>query len=175
VSTTAIDLANVTRKVLQEAEAAALAKRLTVTAEIASGVFVRGDDQQLCLLVRNLVDNAVRYTPDGGSVRVDVFREGNDVVLRVADDGIGIPLQAQGRVFERFYRVDKDRSRDRGGTGLGLSIVKHVAELHGGHVSLHSELGEGSIFTARFPSSSTSLDGALAPKEGVDARRQSTR
>ncbi|HZK52204.1 MAG TPA: ATP-binding protein, partial [Actinomycetota bacterium] len=68
-----------------------------------------------------------------------------------SDNGIGIPLEAQARVFERFYRVDRARSRDRGGTGLGLAIVKHVAELHGGTVQLESELGRGSIFTARVP------------------------
>jgi signal transduction histidine kinase len=71
--------------------------------------------------------------------------------VRVSDNGIGIPLEVQARVFERFYRVDRARSRDRGGTGLGLAIVKHVAELHGGTVQLESELGRGSIFTARVP------------------------
>ncbi|MFN2490589.1 MAG: sensor histidine kinase [Actinomycetota bacterium] len=166
ISDTSIDLGNVTRQILQEAQPAAHAKKLNVTAQIASDVWVRGDDQQLGLLVRNLVDNAIRYTREGGSVWVDVFPEGNDIVMRVADDGIGIPLQAQARVFERFYRADKDRSRERGGTGLGLSIVKHVAELHGGHVGLHSELGEGSTFTARLPALSASAGGAQATGGG---------
>ncbi|HEX2235175.1 MAG TPA: ATP-binding protein [Actinomycetota bacterium] len=162
ISTTAIDLSGVARNVLEEAGRAAQAKRLAITAQVSSDAWVRGDEQQLDLLVRNLVDNAVRYTQEGGSVWVDLFREGDDVVLRVADDGLGIPLQAQARVFERFYRVDEDRSRARGGTGLGLSIVKHVAELHGGHVTLQSELGEGSTFTARLP--------ALATRNGGSGR-----
>jgi two-component system phosphate regulon sensor histidine kinase PhoR len=76
------------------------------------------------------------------------------VVLEVRDNGAGIPLKAQSRVFERFYRVDEGRARSEGGTGLGLAIVKHVAELHGGTVSLKSELGEGSTFTVHLPTSS---------------------
>jgi signal transduction histidine kinase len=112
---------------------------------------VRGDEQQLGLLVRNLVDNAIRYTPGDGNVQVRVLHSDDHVVLEVEDTGAGIPLNAQSRVFERFFRVDQDRSRASGGTGLGLSIVKHVAELHGGHVSLHSELGEGSTFTVQIP------------------------
>jgi signal transduction histidine kinase len=172
ISTTAIDLSSVARKVLEETGPAARAKRLTVTAQVSSDTWVRGDEQQLELLVRNLLDNAVRYTQEAGSVWVDVFREGNEVLVRVADNGLGIPLQAQARVFERFYRVDKDRSRERGGTGLGLSIVKHVAELHGGHVNLQSELGEGSTFTARLPALVTRNGGSLhAPaQEQVDRR-----
>jgi signal transduction histidine kinase len=160
ISSTSIDLSDVTRQVIEETHHSAQSKHLEVIAQVASGIWVRGDPQQLGLLVRNLLDNAIRYTPENGSIWVDLFREGTDVVLRVADNGIGIPLQAQPRVFERFYRVDKDRSRERGGTGLGLSIVKHVAELHGGDISLQSELGEGSTFTARLPALSASGNGA---------------
>jgi two-component system phosphate regulon sensor histidine kinase PhoR len=80
-----------------------------------------------------------------------VFIQDGDAVIQVGDTGIGIPLEAQARVFERFYRVDRARSRDRGGTGLGLAIVKHVVELHGGAVHLESELGRGSTFSARIP------------------------
>jgi signal transduction histidine kinase len=155
-STTAIDLASVARQAVEDTSPSARAKHVTVMAQIAADAWVRGDEQQLGLLVRNLLDNAVRYTYDGGSVWIDVFREGDEVVVRVADNGMGIPLQAQTRIFERFYRVDKDRSRERGGTGLGLSIVKHVADSHGGHVGVDSELGEGSTFTARLPALATS-------------------
>jgi two-component system sensor histidine kinase SenX3 len=155
-SNTAIDLSAVARSIIEEATPAARAKHITITAQVSSDLWVRGDGQQLGLLFRNLLDNAVRYTHGGGSVWVDVLRQGEEVVVRVADDGMGIPLHAQARVFERFYRVDKDRSRERGGTGLGLSIVKHVAELHGGDVSLQSELGEGSTFTTRLPALLTS-------------------
>jgi signal transduction histidine kinase len=151
ISSTPIDLSNLMKKVLDATEAAARSKQIKIAGQISSDTWVRGDDHQLSLMVRNLLDNAVRYTPERGSVWVDLFSEGHDVVVRVADDGIGIPLTAQARVFERFYRINVDRSRETGGTGLGLSIVKHVAELHGGHVGLQSELGEGSVFTVRLP------------------------
>jgi two-component system sensor histidine kinase SenX3 len=126
-------------------------KEIAFAERIQPGIWIRGDPQQLQLLVRNLLENAIRYTPDGGSVTLETSMLGPRAVLRVTDTGIGIPLEAQGRVFERFYRVDRARSRDRGGTGLGLAIVKHVAELHGGEVTVESELGTGSTFTAWLP------------------------
>ncbi len=119
--------------------------------DVQPGVWVRGERAQLGNLVRNLLENAVRYTPDGGKIVVTLERDQAEAVLTVEDDGIGIPLEAQQRVFERFYRVDRARSRDTGGTGLGLAIVKHIAELHGGTVGVESELGQGSTFCARFP------------------------
>lgn len=100
---------------------------------------------------RNLLDNAIRYTPEGGSVSVRVGREDGSATIVVSDTGEGIPTRDMERVFERFYRVDSARSRATGGTGLGLSIVKHVAESHGGAVSVESELGVGSTFTIRLP------------------------
>src|SRR5918996_2567460 len=130
-------------------------KEITLAERIQPGIWIRGDPQQLQLLVRNLLENAIRYTPDGGSVTLETRMLGSRAVLRVTDTGIGIPLEAQGRVFERFYRVDRARSRDRGGTGLGLAIVKHVAELHGGEVTVESELGTGSTFTAWLPGATT--------------------
>jgi signal transduction histidine kinase len=102
-------------------------------------------------MTRNLLTNAVRYTLDQGHVRVRLAARDGRATLTVKDNGIGIPLQAQARVFERFYRVDQDRARASGGTGLGLSIVKNVAESHGGTVSLTSELDEGSTFTVTLP------------------------
>jgi signal transduction histidine kinase len=172
ISTTPIDLSNVTRHMLEAAEPVANAKQMSITARVASDVWVRGDEQQLGLMIRNLLDNAIRYTPERGAVWLDVFREGDDVVVRVADNGIGIPLAAQARVFERFYRVNTDRSRETGGTGLGLSIVKHVAEFHGGHVGVVSELGEGSVFTARLPALTSSNGAAQArASKSAPARR----
>jgi len=112
---------------------------------------VAGSGRDLALLVRNLIDNAVRYTPAGGRVDVTVTSEDGSVVLRVADTGMGIPQRDLLRVFERFYRVDRARSRETGGTGLGLSIVKHVAENHGGDVTVTSELAAGSTFEVRLP------------------------
>lgn len=146
-----VDLSAGAKRVMEDAEHEAVSKEITLDVEISDGVFVKGDEAQMAVLVRNLVENAVRYTPEGGRVSVDVYQEDESAVVRVSDNGIGIPMEAQGRVFERFYRVDRARSRDRGGTGLGLAIVKHVAELHGGIVELESELGRGSIFTARVP------------------------
>jgi two-component system, OmpR family, sensor histidine kinase SenX3 len=167
---TEVNLSDVTSGIVTETAAAADAKSIRLNIDVEPNLFIRGDEQQLQLLVRNLVDNAVRYTPEGRSVTVELRHEDDHVVLRVADTGIGIALQAQGRIFERFYRVDRDRSRERGGTGLGLSIVKHVVELHGGHIELHSELGEGSTFTAHLPA----LRGARARARTVEPARAAT-
>lgn len=145
------DLAEVAHWEVAQARTAAESKCMTLEARVAPHVWVRGDDQQLSLLIRNLLENAIRYTSEGGTVSLEVELVGETAVLSVSDTGIGIPLESQGRVFERFYRVDRARSRDKGGTGLGLAIVKHVAELHGGEVTLSSELGVGSTFTTRIP------------------------
>ena len=114
-------------------------------------VTVRGSGEDLTLLISNLLDNAVRYTSPGGSIRVSVDAQNGTARLSVTDTGIGIPNRDLPRIFERFYRVDRARSRDTGGTGLGLSIVKHVAEKHGGRVEASSELGRGSRFTVEIP------------------------
>ena len=109
------------------------------------------DARALEQILGNLLDNAVKYTRPGG--RIDVSVEGGDglVKIRVSDDGIGIPEGDLGRIFERFYRVDKARSRELGGTGLGLSIVKHLVQSLGGEISVESELGKGSSFTLTLP------------------------
>jgi len=114
---------------------------------------VRGSSRDLALLVRNLVDNAIRYTRPGGHVDVDLTSDDGEVVLAIVDSGLGIPSRDLPRIFERFYRVDRARSRETGGTGLGLSIVKHVAENHGGRVEVTSELGQGTRFEVRLPAS----------------------
>jgi two-component system, OmpR family, sensor histidine kinase SenX3 len=112
---------------------------------------VRGDETLLTSMFTNLVDNAIKYTPPGGRVEVTGGFEGSEIVIRVSDTGIGIPESKLPRIFERFYRVDKARSKATGGTGLGLSIVKHTAENHGGRVAVESTLGEGSTFTVYLP------------------------
>ena len=99
----------------------------------------------------NLIDNAIKYTPSGGKVTVTVSREDGFGILRVEDTGIGIPQGNIPRLFERFYRVDKSRSRALGGTGLGLAIVKHIVKLFEGHITVSSEVGKGSIFTVSLP------------------------
>jgi two-component system phosphate regulon sensor histidine kinase PhoR len=124
----------------------------TLTVEIDSApVTVRGSGEDLALLISNLLDNAMRYTRPGGLIRVEVAQQNGDARLTVTDTGIGIPSRDLPRVFERFYRVDRARSRDTGGTGLGLAIVKHVAEQHGGKVEARSELGRGSTFVVTLP------------------------
>lgn len=117
----------------------------------SGGAVVRGDERQLVSAIANLVDNAVKYSDDGGCVEVVPCSTDEWVEIAVRDRGIGIPAKDIDRVFERFYRVDRARSRHTGGTGLGLAIVRHVANNHGGHVSVESREGEGSTFTLRVP------------------------
>ncbi len=124
---------------------------LTLELDVGPTEKVRGSAGDLSLLVRNLIDNAIRWTRQGGSVRVRVDSVDGEARLEVADTGIGIPSRDLSRIFERFYRVDRARSRDTGGTGLGLSIVRHVAENHGGSVQVESELGRGTTFEVRLP------------------------
>ena len=102
-------------------------------------------------LLLNLVGNGIKYTEKGGQVDVSVRPQGSQVAIAVKDNGIGIPEEAQSRVFERFYRVDKGRARKNGGTGLGLAIVKHITQLYGGTVALESQVGQGSTFTVTLP------------------------
>jgi signal transduction histidine kinase len=154
VSKERVDMSLVGEREAELAKQSAAAKDIELNMSIAPGIFVSGDEQQLSLMLRNLLDNAIRYTPEEGHVALDIRSEGDEAVVRVIDTGIGIPMAAQARVFERFYRVDKARSRDRGGTGLGLAIVKHAVELHGGTIGLESELERGSTFTVRLPSAS---------------------
>jgi len=98
-----------------------------------------------------LIDNAIKYTPDGGSVAIRAGAVDDKVIIRIADSGIGIPADVQDRLFERFFRVDKARSRELGGTGLGLSIVKHLTQSFGGAVRVESEVGKGSTFSVELP------------------------
>ena len=112
---------------------------------------VRGDRRQLVSAVANLLDNAIKYSEPGSDVEVAVVDDGDSVDVVVRDHGIGIPSRDLDRIFERFYRVDRARSRATGGTGLGLAIVRHVATNHEGEVSVQSTEGEGSTFTIRIP------------------------
>ena len=114
-------------------------------------VEVDGDPDRLKQLLLNLVDNALRYTPPGGAVSLGLVRQGDQVILRVADTGPGIPPEHQARIFDRFYRVDQPRSRDAGGSGLGLAICRWIAEAHGGQIEVTSQPGAGSTFTVVLP------------------------
>ncbi|WP_439098302.1 sensor histidine kinase [Bifidobacterium catulorum] len=119
--------------------------------EGAAKVVVNGDADSIKTAVKNLVENAIHYSPKGTHVGVSVKQDDDDVRIRVIDQGIGIPAEAQSRIFERFYRVDPARSRATGGTGLGLSITKHIVQEAGGTISVWSRPGEGSTFTIRLP------------------------
>jgi signal transduction histidine kinase len=119
--------------------------------EVNDELTVIGDAERLRQLVWNLVENAIRYTPAGGAVVLASRRHGRVAEITVSDTGIGIPPEDLPHIFERFYRVDRGRSRAVGGTGLGLSIVKQVAEAHGGQVRVRSTPGEGSTFTVALP------------------------
>ncbi|OGL39238.1 MAG: hypothetical protein A3C43_07765 [Candidatus Schekmanbacteria bacterium RIFCSPHIGHO2_02_FULL_38_11] len=127
-------------------------KKLSVDVSIQNGaenVFV--DRNKIELVFNNLIDNAIKYTPESGKVSVNAKPSGNFIEISVKDDGIGIPSNETDRIFERFYRVDKARSRELGGTGLGLSIVKHIVEAHGGKIWVESELNKGSRFIFTLP------------------------
>ncbi len=110
-----------------------------------------GDEGLLKELFINLIDNSVKYTPPGGKIVVGSSKGKGETIIYVRDNGFGIPAESLSRIFERFYRVDKGRSREMGGTGLGLSIVKHIVERHGGKVTVQSELGKGSEFRVTIP------------------------
>ena len=99
----------------------------------------------------NLIDNAIKYTPENNNVYVEVYYDKNNLVIKVGDNGIGIPKEDINRIFERFYRVDKARSRDVGGTGLGLAIIKHIVKSLDGTINVKSELGQGSEFIITIP------------------------
>ena len=114
-------------------------------------VEIVGDHMKLTQVFYNLIDNAIKYTPRGGRVHVELSKQGKTAVVRVADNGIGIPEEDRLHIFDRFYRVDKARSRETGGTGLGLSIVKQIVLLHDGNISVSSRENEGSTFTVELP------------------------
>jgi two-component system sensor histidine kinase SenX3 len=129
----------------------ASAKDITLVAGGTEGLRIWGDDELLVTALRNLIDNAVAYSPEHTRIVVSARPAGDSVEISVSDQGIGIPESAQERIFERFFRVDAARSRATGGTGLGLAIVKHVAVAHGGEVTVWSKEGSGSTFTLRLP------------------------
>jgi len=125
-------------------------KNIELTQDLKATLMI-GDEDLLREVFLNLLDNAIKYSPPGSKVSVESEIVGDDILIRVKDTGFGIPEESLPRIFERFYRVDKGRSREMGGTGLGLSIVKHIIERHNGKVTVESELGRGSQFTVIIP------------------------
>src|SRR5918998_862349 len=123
---------------------------VTLRNDVSAEVTVNADERRLAQMITNLIDNGIKFSGENGTVAISHKGGARDRIL-VQDDGDGIPAQHLERLFERFYRVDRARSREMGGTGLGLAIVKHLALLHGGEVTVQSELGKGSTFTIQLP------------------------
>lgn len=144
-----VDLYEVAAEVAAGLENTAEARnvKIFVTGET---VIIKGVRRLLAEIIFNLCDNSIKYNKDGGTVEVSVARQGDDAVVSVKDSGIGIPPEHQARVFERFYRVDKSRSKESGGTGLGLSIVKHAVQYLNGRIDLQSSPGEGTVIQVSF-------------------------
>ena len=126
-------------------------RRQEIVTKIFDGCEMFADSGKLAQVCYNIIENAIKYTPDGGTITVTLQRVGRDAVLEIADTGVGIPKEDLPHVFDRFYRVDKARSRDTGGTGLGLSIVQQIIRLHAGSITVQSEKGKGTTFIVQLP------------------------
>ena len=146
-----VDMSALTEEVVRLLAPAAEKRGQRLESSITPGLQMLGDRTWLNQILYNLTDNAIKYSPDGGRIAVSLRSEAAGLVWRVRDNGVGIPPEDQEHIFERFYRVDKARSRETGGTGLGLSIVKQLVTLHGGEISVRSELNRGSEFKVIFP------------------------
>ena len=129
---------------------------VVVNMKVQEEAVVLADERLLGLAFGNLIDNGIRYNRSGGSVDITVFDVNNELTVQIQDTGEGIPSDELTRIFDRFYRVEKSRARNRGGAGLGLAICEHIIKLHGGHINVTSTLGEGSIFTIGLPSITSS-------------------
>jgi two-component system phosphate regulon sensor histidine kinase PhoR len=148
---TSIDVAAMLAGLVESAQILSGESRHSIKLEADPGLKLKGSQSELHSLFANLINNAVLYTPAGGSINVVWMPEGGEAVFAVTDTGPGIAPQHIPRITERFYRVDVDRSRETGGTGLGLAIVKHVVDRYDGKLEIVSELGKGSTFRCRFP------------------------
>ena len=145
-----IELAPVVDDVVTSLASQASSKRISVRNDVPLDAVVLADSKRLEQMLINLVENAIKFNREGGEVGIE-YEKGTSSLIRVRDTGEGIPAQHLERLFERFYRVDRGRSRDLGGTGLGLAIVKHLARAHGGEVRVKSELGQGTVFEIDLP------------------------
>jgi signal transduction histidine kinase len=154
------NLQEIASDLVEEFAALALAAQIDLVLELRQPqpLWVHGDPEQLYRLVTNLLNNGLQHTPAGGQVSVRLDSNGQ-ALLQVADTGVGIAATEQPRIFDRFYRVASDRSRQTGGAGLGLAIAQAIAQAHQGKISLWSQPGQGSVFTLRLP---------LAPNPALD-------
>ncbi|HEX3798106.1 MAG TPA: ATP-binding protein [Verrucomicrobiae bacterium] len=147
-----VDLREEVDHVIEDLQARAASKKVTLINKLPAELPARADTDRLQQVLFNLVENAIKYGRSDGNVTVGGQVNGSNIVeLWVTDDGPGIPTESRERIFERFYRVDRARSRDTGGTGLGLAIVKHIVQAHGGEVWVKSELGQGATFFFTLP------------------------
>ena len=126
-------------------------RSIDVSYESYKDIVAEVDEVKLSLAISNLVENAVKYNIESGWIKVSLNSDNKYFYVKVADSGVGIPEDAKDKVFDRFYRVDKARSRDTGGTGLGLSITRSIINAHGGTIKVYSESGKGTTFTVRIP------------------------
>jgi len=145
------DLAELAVSTAGQLEPLADDKEVSISTNAPNAVIIQGDRARFKQVVVNLLDNAIKYTSSGGQVSISVVARNGHAVLEVADTGIGIPLEAQPRIFERFFRVDEARSRELGGAGLGLSIVKSICAAYGGKIEVESAQGAGSRFKVELP------------------------
>ncbi len=146
-----LDFAELARTTTDQMKLLAEEKRISLTSDGSEPVEIQADPSRLKQVVVNLLDNAIKYTPEGGNVSISVMRQDDHAVLEVADSGLGISADDLPHVFERFYRADKARSRQMGGTGLGLSIVRSICLAHGGQIAVNSTEGRGSLFRVELP------------------------
>ncbi len=147
-----VQLAELFQSVIRDWEKKLAEKQLKVVVDLSPDArTIRADETRLHEVLYNLLDNALKYSRENGEIRLRAAQHGSEIVLSVTDNGIGITKDDLPRIFERFYRADKARSRELGGTGLGLAIVKHIAQLHGGRVEAESELGSGTTIRVVLP------------------------
>ncbi len=146
-----VDLEEVAHPIVASFEPQAVNKGLRLELRAMRPVRVEADPDRLAQIFVNLIDNAMRHTSTGGLVELELDAEGNDAIMRVRDTGVGIPYRDLPHIFERFYVVDRSRTRESGGAGLGLAIVKGIVDAHGGTISAESMLGSGTVFTIRLP------------------------
>lgn len=149
ISFSSVDVYDIAEKCVKALSVNAELKGITVTLT-GESTFIKGNSSLLEEMIYNLIDNAIRYNRENGSISVAVTDNENETVVSVKDTGIGIDEKYQERVFERFFRVDKSRSKETGGTGLGLAIVKHIAKIHGADIEIQSKIGEGTQISVHF-------------------------
>ena len=150
IETNYMNLSELAYNTIDNLQTQAINKNIEIQPEIEKDVIIEAHENKIAQVITNLLSNAINYSLEDNKVIVRVFREGKKVNLEIQDFGIGISVKDQKHIFERFYRVDKARSRDSGGTGLGLSITKHIVEAHNGRININSRLGEGSTFKVTF-------------------------